>query len=177
MAELIWSVLCSKSLIEPQTNLLSLFEVIEKITLEGGEKKLLDAHAEGRKGILLSVQMQVVSFWRRSDPSKGETSEGRVILVNPRGETVAGQNFLINLKHNSGGYRQILRYHQFPVDSFGMYWFVAEQQRPAKSKKSQWTVETRIPVDVVAGPEAAVASSEPLPASSPPPARRPASGR
>jgi hypothetical protein len=151
MAEHIWSVLCSKHLIEPQTNLMSLFEVVEKITIVGGEERLAHSHAEGKRGFLFPVQMEVVTYWLRSNLSEPESSEGRVIVKSPEGEVVLSQEFMIDLQHEEGGYRHIVTYGVFPLSSFGTHWFVVEQRRSSKAKVPKWSREARIPLEMIAG--------------------------
>jgi hypothetical protein len=150
MAEHIWSVLCTKHLIDPQANIISLVDVLEMLVISDGEAQLASAKAEGKHGIVVEQPMQVVTYWCRSDPGKAETSKGRVAFHDPEGKKLTEIHLTINLQHDWGGYRHTANFGHVPVTGFGMYWFVVEQKRrnTSRSKNESWVRETRIPLQI-----------------------------
>jgi len=152
MAEHIWSVPCKNILQDTHTNLVSLFEVLEKITIEKGQEQLSISHREGKRGFIFPLSMQLVSLWTRSDWSKPETGMGGVALINPSGETMIEQRFDIKLQEGDTSRRHLVIYDRFPLSAFGLHWFVVSQWRPSKSGKTgKWYREARAPIEVVAG--------------------------
>lgn len=153
MAEHVWSVVCKTSLVDPNTQVISLFEVVEKITLQS-DRGEIDAQIElarekGNKGVRFPLQMQVVSWWVRSDYDQPELAEGRVSLLNPASERLLEQLLPIDLLEETAR-RLTVSLDRFPLTALGLHWFVVEQKR-SKSKKSLWKNVTRIPLEVSGG--------------------------
>ncbi|MFB6212469.1 MAG: hypothetical protein ABEI53_01470, partial [Candidatus Magasanikbacteria bacterium] len=65
----IWSVLCNKTLVDQDTNNISLIDVVEKIDLAGPLEEIEEV-TEGNKKAEIGVDFQLVSFWFRADDSK-----------------------------------------------------------------------------------------------------------
>ena len=73
----IWSVLCSRSVIDTTSNNISLLEVVEKITFVG----------PGGIGFA-PTQLELVSLWSRSDFAAPERGRGRVTVMSQAGVTL-----------------------------------------------------------------------------------------
>jgi len=80
----IWSVLCSQSVIDKDTNNISLFSVLEQLNVAGPPPS---KESPG----LIPISLEVVSFWERipnDQPSRGRSS---LLIVAPSGETIQRQ--------------------------------------------------------------------------------------
>ncbi|CAN5922586.1 hypothetical protein BH11MYX4_BH11MYX4_03870 [soil metagenome] len=75
MAELAWTILCTRASIDSLTNNLSLFEILEQVQVPEGAANM---------GIVAAVQWNLVSMWRRSG-QEPERAEMRVRLLDPTG--------------------------------------------------------------------------------------------
>jgi hypothetical protein len=161
MAEHVWTVLCQSSLIEPETKVISLFQVVEKLTLRpfsGGESvevELERAHNEGKKGIYFPVQMRLVSWWVRTDPSREESIGPRIALQSPEGERLLEQVVPLDLEKYTSQ-RLTLHLDKLQITQLGRYWFLVEQPKETKNK-TKWVAVAKSPLDI----EAAVLASEP----------------
>jgi hypothetical protein len=157
MAEHVWTVLCQKTLLDPQTNVVSLIDVLEKITLAGGvadvEEALAKAHNKGSKGLVFPVFMQLVTWWTRSDYAKPEELDIRVAILDPSGERLFSQEVPIDLT-DSNARRMTLRFQEFQMTQDGVYWFWVEKKKAFKDKTTRWTIVTKLPLEVTSAPTA-----------------------
>jgi hypothetical protein len=160
MAEHVWTVLCHSTLIDPETKAISLFQVAEKLTLHpiaGGElveRELERVQSEGKRGLHFPVQMRLISWWVRTDPSRGEMIEPRISLLNPAGERLLEQVVPLDLERYASQ-RLTMHFDKLQITHLGRYWFVLEQPKGTKNKP-KWATVARIPLDV----EAAASTSE-----------------
>ena len=162
MAEHVWSVLCYSKSIDKETNVISLLHVIEKIELE--EEELEAALAE--KGpVVFPIQMELVSWWVRSDYAQPEmTTTFRLATVMPSGEEVYQPFSNINLEKRTG-WRHIIRFSNFPFRGLGLYWLVLEKM--VSQEPDAWQRVARIPVELVAAKSLDVVTEIKLGATSP----------
>src|SRR5882724_578285 len=77
MADLVWSVLCNRGILDQYTNNVTLVDVVEVLQLQA-----LDEIPEGQRGAV-PVQMALVTLWRRSDYSVPEKTAARFVLEIP----------------------------------------------------------------------------------------------
>lgn len=88
MAELHWSILCRRGIVDKFTNSLSLLEVVNETWVDeipgpaDGDESVEGSQAPG-----MVLDSQLVSLWTRSDPAKPETFWQRVTVTTPDGET------------------------------------------------------------------------------------------
>lgn len=88
MAELHWSLLCRRGIVDKFTNYLSLLEVVNEILVdEISEPADSGAPAEAQQAPGMILDSQLVSLWTRSDPSTPERFWQRVTVTTPDGET------------------------------------------------------------------------------------------
>ncbi len=132
-----WSVLCEKSLIDRDTNNLSL-DVLEQLNVRIPKLPL------ETKGIFIPRDMQIVSLWYRFPFEPGETGKARLKIKTAAGEDVAEAPLDIDLvtahRHRS---RSSLDGLPIPKDFSGFFHFVVELQ----SEKG-WQEVARLPLEV-----------------------------
>src|SRR6266436_4257430 len=93
MIDHVWSVVCSRSATDRETNNISLFEVIEQLNVLG---PLPDPAARAAA----PIPFEIVSLWARSQPAEAEESTGRLTLIAPNGNEAYAQTFPVNLTEN-----------------------------------------------------------------------------
>ena len=135
MIDHVWSVICSRSSTDKETNNLSLFDIIEQLNVLG---PLPDAGAKNA----VPVAYEIVSLWARSG-AEPEESTGRVRLVGPNGAEAFTQEFPVNLTGHAR-MRTQLRTVGFPILGSGRYVFFIEIRRP----NDNWESVARIPVQL-----------------------------
>ena len=150
MAEHIWTVLCEKHVLDPDSKVVSLIEVVENITEEGLDQRIKEALSLGKKGALINTPMQLVSWWWRSN-SNEETLQARVLLLNPKGENIFTQE--VSAEWGEGTetpatLRVFFRLDGLPVSMLGLHWFVVEQRDLSNSEAPHWVTVAKLPLGV-----------------------------
>jgi hypothetical protein len=132
MADHIWSVLCESSIIDKESNNISLQTVREQITV----------HSEPIPGGIVPVHMELVSFWCRSIPDEPAVDNARLTLLKPSGEPISTTNIVINLTEADRSRNRII-FDGFPAEEPGRYIFLVEQ-----SVNNDWKQVARVPFSV-----------------------------
>jgi hypothetical protein len=78
MIEHIWSVLCAHSIIDRETNNVSLIEVVEEVTVQAP----IPPGPEG-KPPLLTITPTIVTLWRREPEDQPTKGRGRMLILAP----------------------------------------------------------------------------------------------
>jgi hypothetical protein len=153
MATHIFSVLCKAAVIDRFSNGLTLFEVIEGITVETSDRKELDeAAATGKPLSAPGFRAVFVSLWRRDVDDVPEEAEIRVLVRAPRGNEFKTPEQTVDLV-SANGSRQLMHLEQFPLLGSGTYTFEVQLNR-----QDTWESVGSYPVQVtisVADAEAA----------------------
>ncbi len=139
MPEHIWSILCTKTSIDKDTNNISIFDVIERISIAG---------APSEENVALAVQAELAILWARSDHSIPETAVGRLRLVAPDGAVLGTTGFEINLGEPHVRLRTVMRISSLPLRGPGIYNFVVEVQAP---EDQRWRPVSSTPLEVSFG--------------------------
>lgn len=135
MIDHIWSVLCSRSTIDTESNNVSLFNVIEQINPVG--------LPEGARG-LLPMEVEIVSLWVRDDvPGRGFT---RVVIETPSSSVEPSAEGMIDLSSETiKRFRTRQRLLGVPFEGHGQYWFRVEFRT---EEATEWITVARIPVEM-----------------------------
>jgi hypothetical protein len=145
VADHIWTVLCNKMLVDPESQVISLVDVTESLEVEGLEQQIEEALHSGKKGALVNAVTRLVSWWFRSDTNE-ETLQARVVLLSPSGESLMVQPVNAPWGQDKLFLRITINLNKLPVSMPGLFWFVVEQQKKSKSQKPRWVALTRVPL-------------------------------
>jgi hypothetical protein len=144
MAEHIWTVLCERHLIDPDSKIISLIDVGESLNIVGLQKQIEDAVRLGKKGTFVNVPAELVSWWYRSDTSE-EVLHARFVLRSPAGKVLMEQPVAAPWGEDKIFTRVYLTLNKFPVSGQGLHWLAVEQEI-ARNKKPRWVQVTRLPL-------------------------------
>lgn len=134
MIDHVWTVLCSKSIIDKDSNSISLLEVIEQIT------------GRGVKGeAVVPIPMELVSLWARTDPEKPARGRARVCLIEPDGSERDPFEIDIDLMTYQRS-RTRFQMSGLPIRLAGRYYFRIEIHTQGEEG---WGEVSRIPLEVV----------------------------
>lgn len=147
MAEHIWSLLCERQLIDPESGVISLMDVRENVTVDGLEKMLEDATKQGKKGALVNAPTLLVSWWRRSSPEE-EVLYVRYGFVGPDDKRIMERTADFSWQADNWLARIFVKFDTLPCSMPGLYWFHVEQRREIETRELQWDLITRIPLHI-----------------------------
>ncbi|MEW5830526.1 MAG: hypothetical protein AB1846_16675 [Chloroflexota bacterium] len=134
MLEHIWSVLCTRSVIDTETNNVSIQDVIEQITIA----------AEPIENGFLPFQLELITLWGRKEsdtPSKGME---RVIFMTPSGNAEVVSESEIDLS-SVERHRHRVRLPGIPVSEAGKYYFKVE----IKNGNNEWKQVSAVPLKII----------------------------
>lgn len=134
----VWSVLCTRGILDSYTNNVSLIEVVESL-------KVTPSRAwREEQTVAVPTAMALVSLWLRSDPEAPEHFETRVVIVMPDGTEAPGNAMAGDLLGHSR-LRTFMKVDHLPIRSSGLYWLVIEHR---SVEKDVWTRAARVPLQV-----------------------------
>lgn len=137
MTRHVWSVLCSRSVIDRDSNNLSLHNVIERLTIRG----------ELEPGTVTRCPMELVSLWSLDESADITQSKARLTLLTPSGTSLGSEEYSMDLSV-APRLRHRTRLDGIPVEESGEYRFVVELQ----VKDLTWEQVARVPLSIVVDP-------------------------
>ena len=135
MIDHVWTVLCSRAVVDKTSNNVSLQNVIEQLAVE----------AEPTQGALIPIRPQVVVLWARSQPDTPVRGRARMTFRGPSGKSFGSIESEINLSEHER-FRSIGTLQGFPVEEAGRHWIITEL---SEEGESEWREVDRIPLTLI----------------------------
>jgi len=134
MVDHVWTVACSRAVIDQASNNLSLEGVLEQLTITG--KPLPDG--------FLALPFDVATLWARSNPAVPEKARMRLSLLAPSGKEHTVKEFDIDLT-TAERYRALLKFNAIPVSESGRHVFRVDLQQ---DPEANWKLVASIPITI-----------------------------
>jgi len=134
MLEHIWSVLCARSVIDSETNNVSIQDVVEQITI----------NAEPIDNGFLPFPLELITLWGRDESDKTTKGVERVTFITPSGKSEIVSESEIDLS-SVERHRHRVRFPGLPVGEAGKYYFRVEM----KNGSNEWKQVSAIPLRVI----------------------------
>lgn len=117
----VWSVLASSSSVDKQTNNLSLYNLLEELSLLKSEVAQKQKEA---KGAFLPVvfPFQLVTLWERAETGAIE-AQAKIQLVDPEGKILTDAIYGFKIEAQQERNRFIANFNAFPFTREGIYEF------------------------------------------------------
>jgi hypothetical protein len=134
----IWSVLCQKSSIDVDTNLLSLFSCVEELSLT------LESTEALKNNLVIQTEFQLVSFWAREQAEKESSLEVEGELIDAQGKVLNKFNNNFPVKTGVLRFRNRTNIQGLPITGPGRYLLRLKQ----RNEQGEWLVVTELPLDI-----------------------------
>jgi hypothetical protein len=131
---LVWAVACRQSIIDIQTNNISLINVLEQVNFATSNEDVDN----------VPIPLEVVSMWARSNFDEPEKANGRWLLFAPSGDELNNLDFDIDLTQHTRA-RAITRFMGLPFSGNGIYRFVVQLEE----NDGLWQTVAMFPLDVI----------------------------
>jgi len=118
--EHIWTILCSQSVIDQDTNNVSLVNVIEKIVLM---KSQLPQDADLKK-VAFNISLELISLFKRTDFKKELEYDVRIVLLDEKKKEVTKTDTNFTFPKDKNRIRHRLKFDSIPFLHEGEYEFV-----------------------------------------------------
>ena len=145
MIEHIWTVICSRAIIDKDSNNVSLQNVLEEF------KIFSHPQPDG----LLPINYDLITLWIRADEDNPCEANSRFSLISPSGINLFQMEQPVDLTKNERT-RNKLRFAGFPATEEGKHYFIVELQ----TEDGTWNEKKRIPLRLRFQPPETLSSSE-----------------
>lgn len=134
----VWSVLCSQSITNSQTNNLSLIEILEQLTITGSP---LSEEQE----VTIPAFFDVVSLWVREPRDQLADGFTRILFLSPANETLrdSGEHRIDLSEYQRA--RTIIRIQGFTIRGAGVYHLVVQMR---DQEEMNWQSVARLPLEI-----------------------------
>lgn len=139
MIEHHWSVICSQSIIDRETNNFTLVNTLESVQIKG------PPISEGEE-VLLPITHELISLWSRVPSDTPESGQSQWRLIGPNGEERTGKSMEIDLK-NHARFRSRIRFATLPYLGNGIYRLCVDFQ---DAESGTWGQVASIPIEIMA---------------------------
>lgn len=156
-----WSVLCVRTIVDRETNQVSLIDAADIFYVDAPdlEETLAETKRAGNEGLAVPAKLAIATWWYRSDNEVPEKTIARLRKINPLGADVSVHEFPVDLLEQTG-HRTFFKIPQFALSEFGRYFFVIEERTSPEGEEAQWREVARLPLDVKLG-QKPTSSTEP----------------
>jgi len=136
----IWSVICTKSVIDSETNNISLIDTIERLTIN-----LPTGQSTRTESINLAVNFEIVSLWERHPYNEPTSKMARIRIMFPDGNPSSNPiTYEVNLNHHHR-MRSKIKLTSMEIRTEGRYLFLIGLQ----DDNGGWSTEKEVPLEVV----------------------------
>lgn len=147
--EVKWALLCKNASIDQQSNQVSLFNILEELTINKGP--LSTSVVKKSSSFSDNTQIPgeftlVVQFEKHAkEGTPSFQPEMELKIVDPDGDLISSNILPLNFEENKNRLRAIVAFSAFVVKNPGVYNYVVSIR---SSKKEAFEEATRVPVDV-----------------------------
>jgi len=122
MIKHIWSVLCQRSVVDSQSNNVSLIDVFEQ--LQVGISPFDSSDTSVSEGISIPVQYELVNFWSKTNEVVEEKGSIRIVLLDPKGKEIKRMDKDLIIPQTNRRMREINKIQGISLKGNGIYNFV-----------------------------------------------------
>ena len=132
MIQHVWSVICQSTSIDTDTNRISMFNVLESLTI----------FSQADEPVTLPISFEIFSLLTRSEPDQPSKGRLRVYYRHPSGEATSPFEVSIDLSH-AIYFRSRVRSQGLALTSPGRYLFLVEVQDEGDDA---WRIVAELPL-------------------------------
>ncbi len=143
MVNHIWSILCRKSVIDNETNNLSMFDVLEQISVDVNLNK---EKQEKFIKINVPIDYEVISFWVKPEGVEVYKGEINIEVVNPDGKVEKAFAQPLDIPEDKKRLRSRMRIKGFVAEKSGVHIFRVSYKDLEDNK---YTTVAEIPFEVI----------------------------
>ena len=144
----LWSILCKKAIVDKETNLISLVEIVEKfvvdINMEKAPEHVKQTLKEGKNPLQIGGEMTLASYWAISKEHSRESISVVTVIKDGKKKDLGKAEFSFTPQEGERNHRTFLRLPSFPVTQSGVYTITTT----LKGKNDKIIAKSTLPVNV-----------------------------
>ena len=121
------TILCNKSIIDTESNNISLMELLEEITIQ-----LKEPLPEG-KPAGFPIQFDVVTFWKKEKEADDAKVMVRLEIIDPKGITLNTHDATFDIPKDKQSMRFIIKMGSLNITTSGIYLFRVSYQEQGEA--------------------------------------------
>ncbi len=141
----IWSVVAQSSLVEQQTNNISILKVLEQLNVNLSIKDQEGLKNNPGKAILVNFPFQVISLWQSINPKKDPTADVEIEFFDPIGLSLQNIKFKLQFETKKTRMRSITSSPVISIMDTGVYLF---KIRIKEDGEDNFSDVAEIPIEV-----------------------------
>ena len=134
----VWSIICERSSIDSESNLLSLFNCVEEMKLVVDKTKM-----PKKDRLIIPISFQVISFWSIENSNKENSTEIKGELIDPKKLVLNEFKNTLKTKKGIKRFRNRTNFQSMPITENGRYYFKVSQK-----KNNKFEVVAELPLDI-----------------------------
>jgi len=135
----LWSILCSKSVVDSSSNQLSLFDCIDEITINFSNAEDIKKPMKN-----IPINFEIVSLWLDENIFQVRKFDYAIDIIDPEGKMLKEITKEAVIEKNKKRLRTIMRISGMAVTTEGIYIFKIKY----KEAKNDFITVSEIPVDI-----------------------------
>lgn len=147
MIEHVWSVICQNAAVDNETGNVSLFNILETITIIG------EAKENGR----IPINYEVFSEWVRADEKQPAKGTMRLFFSSPENEYKQQVELPVDLSEHLFA-RTRIKLNTLKINGSGRYKFIIKMKM---DDSDQWELQATLPLIVIFSPDSDVNKGNP----------------
>ena len=137
----VWSIITHKTVIDRNSNMISLFDCIEQLNVNAN-KKIVDKNKTKK----LSAKFEIVSLWKDDETSKERSGEFIIELYDPSNKKINKFESAFVMPKSMKRMRTIITFEGFPMTTEGEYIFKIKFR---KNKNDKYKQVSELPLEVI----------------------------
>ncbi len=129
--EHLWSILCASSAIDFETNNVTISNIIEDLSVVN---QGTNDNKEVAEGILVPVNFQIVSLWRKVSGDSATSADVRLEFVDPSGKILNSNEFKLDIPEDKKRMRQRVNIPVLQITSSGEYFYKISYREDSKGE-------------------------------------------
>ena len=141
MIKNIWSIISTKTVVDKDSNMISLFDCIEQFNVNIDKKDI-----DKNKVKKVSAKFEIVSFWKDDEIKKERHGEFAIELYDPNNKKLNKYENSFVIPKAMKRMRTIITFGGFPITTEGEYIFKIKYR---KNKKEKYVQVSELPIEVI----------------------------
>lgn len=144
MIKHIWTVLCQKTIIDKDSNNISVIDVMEELKINYSFKENNSNNNEINR-INIPIKYEIVSLWMRDKYDLEENIDLKIVLNDPNGKELKTFDQKVVMKENLLRYRTIVKFEGIGLNVPGVYLF---EIKIKENGKENYRSVANVPLEV-----------------------------
>ncbi|MCK5466398.1 hypothetical protein KAI56_02795 [Candidatus Parcubacteria bacterium] len=137
----IWSAIANKTVVDKDSNMISIFDCIEQFNINIDKKK-----TDKNEVKKIPAKFEIVSFWKDDEIKKERCGEFAIELYDPNNKKLNKYENSFVMPKAMKRMRTIITFEGFPITTEGEYLFKIKYR---KDKKGKYTQVSELPIEVI----------------------------